>query len=583
MNHPYQQTVGPLPPQILSWPFYGAGLENLQPILEPLPACGPEEILVRVDALGLCASDAKMVRLGRQYPLFFERDFAQNPARLGHEAALTVIQVGAAWQEQYRPGQRLGIQPDVYLAGQRVIFGVNIPGAMTQYLTLDRRVLAGDEGSYVFPVPPELSYADVALLEPWACVDVAYSPTARRLEPKPGGVMWLKGRPGDASAYQMNCLLPSRRVVLTDVPPELAAWVRAQPVEVIEDHSPSGLNRLAELTGGLGFDDIILLDPRRAEVVAAAVESLAPYGSLNLVTAQPLDGPAAVDMGRLHYQHLALLGCPGPDVAQAYGLRRNRSELRPGGVTWLVGAGGPMGRMQLQRILEMPNGSRAIIATNRGQARLVSLKQDFGPLAEAKGVELVAISPVAEPGRLEADIERLTAGRGCDDIVVVVPNTAAVESALPYLAVDGMLVMFAGVPADHPVALPLDGVALHQAQFTGTSGSKVADQQRIIQKTQAGLLSPARAVAAIGGMRAMNQGLQAVLEQTYPGKVVIYPQLLDLPLVSLPELETTLPSVYAHLGPGTSWTMQAEQALFEHYSSISSMEKGYGSRISYRR
>jgi threonine dehydrogenase-like Zn-dependent dehydrogenase len=567
MNHPYQQAGSPLPAQILSWPFYGAGLENLgvagQPILEPLPTCGPDEILVRVDALGLCASDAKMVRLGRQYPLFFERDFAQNPARLGHEAALTVIQVGAAWQKQYQSGQRLGIQPDVYLAGQRAIFGVNIPGAMTQYLTLDRRVLAGDEGSYVFPVPPELSYADVALLEPWACVEVAYSPTARRLEPKPGGVMWLKGRPGDMSAYRMNCFLPSRRVVLTDVPPGLAAW--AQPVEVIEDNSPYEPNRLAELTDGLGFDDIILLDPRQAEVVAAAIESLAPHGSLNLVTAQPLDGPVAVDMGRLHYQHLALLGCPGPDIAQAYGQMRNRSELRPDGVTWLVGAGGTMGRMNLQRLLEMPNGPRAIIATNRGQARLASLKQDFGPLAKAKGVELVAVSPTAEPDRLEAEIERLTAGRGCDDIVVVVPDSGAVELALPHLAFDGMLVMFAGVPTGHKVALPLDWVALHQAQFTGTSGSKVADQQRIIQKTQAGLLSPARAVAAIGGMRAMNQGLRAVMEQTYPGKVVIYSQLLDLPLLSLPELETALPPVFARLGSGSSWTAQAEQALFEHY------------------
>jgi threonine dehydrogenase-like Zn-dependent dehydrogenase len=568
----YRQAAKPLPGQILAWSFYGAGLENLQLLVEPLPVCGPDEILVRIDALGLCASDAKMVRMGGQYPLFFERDFAQTPARLGHEVALTIIQVGAAWQGNYRPGQRLGLQPDVYLNGRRVIFGVNISGGMTQYLTLDRQVLAGDEGSYIFPVPPELSYADVALLEPWACVDVAYSPTARRLEPRPDGVMWLRGRPGDKQAYQMNRPLLSARVILTDVPPELAAWVRTQPVEALECAVATTLP--AELTGGRGVDDIVLLDPRRADVVAAAVEYLAPYGCLNLVTARPLDGPVAIDMGRLHYEHLALLGCPGPDIAQAYGLPRNRSEVRAGGVTWLVGAGGTMGRMNLQRLLEMPNAPRAIIATNRGQARLGSLKQDFGSLAEANGVELVRISPAAEPGRLETEIDRLTAGRGCDDIVVVVPNIEAVESALPHLAADGMLVMFAGVPAGHKVDLPLDRVALHQAQFTGTSGSKVADQQRIIQKTQAGLLSPARAVAAVGGMRAMKQGLQAVLEQTYPGKVVIYPQLLDLPLLSLPELSAALPEVSARLGPGPSWTAQAEQALFEQYGNISSTEKG---------
>ena len=186
----YQQAIQPPPQTILTWPFFGNGLDSLgvnnQPVSEPLPVCNPDEILVRVDALGLCASDAKMVRMGHNYPLFFERDFTANPARLGHEAALTVVQVGEKWRDQFHAGQRLGIQPDVYNNGERTIFGVNISGAMAQYVTLDRRVLAGNGSSYVFPVPPETSYAEVALLEPWACVDVAYSPTARRLEPKSG-------------------------------------------------------------------------------------------------------------------------------------------------------------------------------------------------------------------------------------------------------------------------------------------------------------------------------------------------------------------------------------------------------------
>ena len=98
----YQAAAGPLPEQTLTWPFFGSGLESVgvngRPVAEPLPRCGDDEILVRVDALGLCASDAKMVRLGGDYPLFFERDFDANPARLGHEAALTVVAVGERWR-----------------------------------------------------------------------------------------------------------------------------------------------------------------------------------------------------------------------------------------------------------------------------------------------------------------------------------------------------------------------------------------------------------------------------------------------------------------------------------------------------
>ncbi len=563
----YKQAVGPLPNKILSWPFFGAGLDNVgvdgQPVEEPMPTCGPDEILVRVDALGLCASDAKMVRMGRDYPLFFERDFAANPARLGHEAALTVVAVGEEWRTQHYPGQRLGIQPDVYMHGKREIFGVNILGAMAQYVTLDRRVLASDVGSCVFPVVSDVSYADIAVLEPWACVDVAYSSSARRLSPKQGGVLWIKGRPGDMRPYKISYLLENKHIVLTDVPPSLAGQICCRFSGVVERNRATAADLVAEFAPKTGLDDIILIEPFKARDVAEAVDSLASHGTLNLVTNHPLDDSVAVDMSKLHYQHLALLGCTGPDLAEAYGVERNRSELRPGGVAWVMGAGGTMGRMHIQRALQMPGGPRAIIATNRGQERLNNIINDFSGLATANGRELVALSPKLEPDRLQYEVDRLTGGRGCDDIVVIVPNPAAVTEALPFLATDGMLVIFAGVQAGNQIKLPLDWVPIHGAQFTGTSGSTVADQLRVLEKIQNNTLSAAQTVAAIGGMTAMSNGLQAVLEQTYPGKIVIFPQLTDLPLVSLPELEQGLPDVYRQLGPGPTWTAQAERVLIE--------------------
>ena len=58
------------------------------------------------------------------------------------------------------------------------------------------------------------------------------------------------------------------------------------------------------------------------------------------------------------------------------------------------------------------------------------------------------------------------------------------------MAGDGMLVLFAGVPvgtraAARPVAGLPDG-----AQYTGTSGSRIADQALVIEKTLAGQLEP---------------------------------------------------------------------------------------------
>jgi len=564
-----------LPQRMLAWPFFGNGLDSLgvngAPVELPLPGCGADELLVRVDALGLCASDVKMVRQGSRYPLFFARDFAASPAQLGHEVSLTVVAVGEHWHGVYAVGQRLGLQPDVFAGGRRAIFGVNLPGGMAQYVTLGPAVLSGDSGSYVFPVPPALSHADVAVLEPWACVDVAFSPTARRLALKPGGTLCIQGREEDAAPYYFGAALPSARVVASTVAPALLRWLEQQPIDLTV-MAPGAEGTLPASWADARFDDIVLLDPRHAASVAAAAERLKPHGTLALITPQPLDGPVAVDASRLHYEHWSLLGCPGPAIDAAYGTTRNRSDLRPGGVLLVVGAGGAMGRMHIQRALEMPQGPRAIIATNRGQVRLHSLVARFAQPAATAGCELIALSPDEEPARLAATIDRLTEGRGCDDVVVVVPDATVMQAAVQWLAPDGMLVLFAGVPREQIIHLPLDRTARYGAQFTGTSGSSVADQLAVLAKASAGTLAPAGCVAAIGGMRAVPAALSAMMENRFPGKIVIYPQLPDLPLLGLDELHTALPAVHAALGAGPSWTLAAEAAL------LAGKEDDYASR-----
>ena len=59
----------------------------------PCPTCGPDELLVRHDACGLCFSDIKVIKLGQQHPRIF-RDIQKDPVVLGHEVSLTVVDVG---------------------------------------------------------------------------------------------------------------------------------------------------------------------------------------------------------------------------------------------------------------------------------------------------------------------------------------------------------------------------------------------------------------------------------------------------------------------------------------------------------
>ena len=50
---------------------------------------------------------------------------------------------------------------------------------------------------------------------------------------------------------------------------------------------------------------------------------------------------------------------------------------------------------------------------------------------------------------------------------------------------------------------------------------------------------------------------------TYAGKIIIFPQLVDLPLLGLAELKERYPRVAEKLGENDLWTIAAEQALIE--------------------
>ena len=101
--------------------------------------------------------------------------------------------------------------------------------------------------------------------------------------------------------------------------------------------------------------------------------------------------------------------------------------------------------------------------------------------------------------------------------------------------------------------------------MTGTSGSTLDDQLRVIQRFQAGTLAPDQVVAAVGGLLAAREAIQAVNDKRFAGKIVIYPQLVDLPLTALDDLHALAPDVHALLGPRVNWNAAAEEALLTRF------------------
>jgi threonine dehydrogenase-like Zn-dependent dehydrogenase len=549
------------------WPLYGAGFENLgregQPIKVELPPYGPDQLLVRHDACGICFSDIKVINAGEQHPRIF-RDMKKEPVVLGHEVAMTVVGVGEKLAGQYKVGDRFIIQADVWSGGINYAYGYMIDGGMSWYGLIDQRVLNGDDGNYLIPVQPQTGYAESALAEPWACVIAAYH-LRYRATVKPNGVAWIIGTAAARDDYFFGAGFDEKahpsRLVLTDVPAELSRRWQEQAASLGVEVQESSLAAIQqeEPGGSVAFDDIIILGPD-PDLIEAASPYLADFGIVVLMADKPLSRLVQVDMGRVHYNRWTYVGGPGPDIARAYSDQRVPSELKTGGKTWFVGAGGPMGQMHAQRAVQLAAPPALILCTDLVRERLQALDDMLGAEARAKGINFVCLS-AQEPDYQQRLAE--LAGDGFDDIIGLVPVPPVISESAVHLAPAGVMNVFAGVKRGTMVALDLSAVYLENKRFIGHTASTIEDLRLMLRETETGHLSPNRSVAAIGSLEAAKDGYLAVRDAKFPGKVVIFPRIKEFPLTALPELKEKLPTVYAQLKDGHEWTLEAEKEFLE--------------------
>lgn len=565
----YKGVAYDLPEEIWTWHLYGAGLENFgkdkKPELLPIPQYGADQLLVRIDASGICFSDIKVINQGDQHPRVVGRDLTTDPVTLGHEVAVTVVAVGESLKDRYKVGDRFIVQPDVWYQGKSVAFGYVLAGGQTQYQVIGKEIIEGDEGCYLLPIQETTGYAEAGLTEPWGCVVASYR-IPRRPTIKTGGLMWFIGAQGNDGNYTLDVKIDSAKVFVTEVTgkilAELESLAQAGEFELIatSPFDSIDLDAFAEEHGLI--DDAVILGSD-ADIVEKVAPYLAKHALMNIVSSTPLRRPVRIDIGKIHYMNHSYLGTTTRSIGAAYPPVRVPSELCPGGTAWFIGGGGPMGQMHVQRAVEMENGPARILATDVDTARLNSLKQRFQPIAEERGVDLQVVNPnEMSKEEFDAFLNGFTGSAGFDDIVVLAPVAPLIASAVPYLGTEGLMNIFAGVPIGTIAELGLTGVYTKQVRIVGSSGSKLSDLKDTLEAAESGALSTNSSVAAIGGICASWDGMLAVKQGSYPGRVMIYPQITDLPLTALPDLKQVLPSVYEKLTHGMFWNREAEKELF---------------------
>ncbi len=562
-----QKTVS-IPAVHQAWKLYGKGIDHLgrsgAPEEQPLPSYGPDELLIRHDAVGICLTDVKEINYGNDHPLFAGRNLEQEPVVPGHEASITIVAVGENLKGQYRVNQRFTLQPDVKYKGVGVPYGFRMDGAFRQYGAIGKEILSGDEGSYLIPVPDGFTYAEAALTEPWACVEASYR-TTYRSSLKPGGSVWMLAGSPCREGYQVkdlwNASSAPARLVLSNIQGPLADDLQklctAQGIQVERADAP-GI-----LASDQAFDDIFVLD-EKSEIVPGVAQHLAKGGVLAILSAPAAGQKIEVDAGRLHYDNILYVGSNSLRLKDAYAQTPVRTELKSQGIAWILGAGGAMGRMHVQRAIQGAANPKVLLATDISPARLKDLEDSFSGLAKKRHIDLVVKNPSDDAKDFEQFIQQVVDQGGFDNITVMVPSAEAFAGVEQWMAKGGVINLFSGLKRGTPAAIEQDALCgPRQVRLIGHSGSGLHDQMDVVEKIKEQRLDPLRSVAAVCGLNQIPDAIQAAIKGSFAGKIVMFPTIQDFPLTGLQDMQTTLPEVYRALENNRFWTAEAEAAFLK--------------------
>jgi L-sorbose 1-phosphate reductase len=553
-----------MPEEILSWQLKGSGLENIgskgRPDTVPFPRYSEDDLIARVDACGLCFSDIKLISSGGAHPRIEGRNLAKNPTVPGHEVAMTIVGVGENRKAAFKLGSRFIIQADIFYKGKGMAFGYAIPGGLSQYVVIGKEILDGDEGCYLLPVKDSTGLAEAALVEPWTCVIASYQIRARTAV-KEGGWLHFAGFPAGQVTLDLSGLVTGKITRVTH------AGLSAENQRAVEE-----LARVCGVTaaaaGGFaegqpGPTDVVIAGTPDRDSFAKLVHAIEPDGVLGVHSAAP-DVELPVDVGKVHYRRLELVGSTDGKVAASY--RANpRETMKRKGRAWFVGGAGPMGQMHVIKAVMDENGPAEILVTDLSDERLASLKHLVTLLCKDRHCDV----PIAfeNPKDLPADeLDTFLTGKypgGFDDVVVLVPVTAIISQSSHYLAPDGVLNIFAGVKVGTITDLPFGAIVKNHMRVTGSSGSPLAAMRDTLSLTESGRLSTSYSLAAIGDMGSAAKGLKALMDNSYTGKVVIFPFAHGMGLKSIREIAKELPELAPLLLDGQYWTRAAEAAFLK--------------------
>jgi L-iditol 2-dehydrogenase len=278
------------------------GKEDVRIEEVPVPAVGPGEVLVRVEAALTCGTDAKVYRRG------YHARMITPPALFGHEAAGVVVAVG--------PGVT------AFEPGMPVVTANSAPCGGCEYCRIDRPALCEDllfwNGAYaeftlipariveknLLRLPEGFAFRKAALIEPLACA-VRGVADCRIQEGQ--DVAIIGAGPLGLMLLRLAVLRGARVVVVGRRPGPLEVALRLGAAEVVSaGQGDLGGLLLEKSPAGRGFP-VVIEAVGQAKTSAAALAAVRKGGTANLFGGCAAGTELTLDLQRFHYQELSLL------------------------------------------------------------------------------------------------------------------------------------------------------------------------------------------------------------------------------------------------------------------------------------
>jgi hypothetical protein len=435
-------------------------INETKAVLDP----GPHQVLGRVEVVGLCFSDLKLLKQfsghARKSPVTGGITQAQlqempnyvpgdQPTVPGHETVVRIVKTGSR-VTRHTIGERYLVQTDyrwLPTANSNSAFGYNFEGALQEYVLLDERVITAPDGeSMLIPVPEDLPASALALVEPWACVEDAYVEKQRQTLKDGGRTLVVGETPVDKS-----------RAGNLRGKPQAATFTTADKIDGLKNGA---------------YDDVIYFgaNPETAEKLFPKIGA---GGLFNIVQGGGKFGRAVVSpVGRVHYGGIRVVGTTGFDPAQAMAGIPGTAEIRQNDKINIIGAAGPMGTMHVIRDL-VPGRAGRDGVRRRPERRTAGCAAQTG-------------RPLAQKNRSHAEDLQSVEGQAGGQIQLHRAHGAgsgAGRAGRQGRRAGAIINIFAGIPADKTAEIDLDAYIEKQLYFIGTSGSTLDDMKLVLPKS----------------------------------------------------------------------------------------------------